>query len=874
MSGGNAASEILFFNAQIASLPLNFTVLMNPMKLKSMNLDANRTILMRGNDGKTAFVNAYSDPECPQGDIRIPRSVQMTLDLSIGDSVPLLAYSVDEKCEAIKIVPLFDEPDTEYQEYMKDYFSEKRPVAPDEIFQLNIHGTTKYFKILDCIPQTRCFSNATTKLYYGDLPGAVKKQASLPCHFSDLILMPSLKQIIRNSIWLPLHNQNLFQVLNLPTSNGVIVYGEQGTGKTSFLSSIARTVGYPTQYVDVKRLVNLDYKAIIEKLKKVFDFPMSKEASLIILDDIHYLAYNFSNARFCKQKRLLAQFYTLLDKAFELPGVCLVASAPSPSSVDPTLLNFGRFGYDIFLTKPNETQRCDIIKMNTRGFTLDQNSIILLSRAMNNFTQAQIEQVCINTINSLITTDAKRLTPSDPNIVFSLSQKLTLNHFRLVLQKIPGYIVPHELIEQPKVTAEPEKPKSKVPEKASDDFFSIPSHIPPDEENDPFEIQPKRHHKKRHHRHHKESFDDANNDLSMMIDSNQAQQDIGDVFTQQLGSLPSQKEYSSQAESQPSIQMMEEIPQQNTPFNQPAPQYDQRQMNPAMQQQIQPQFEQPAPSPFDQRGSRHRSQQHAPAQSPFSQQVPAPSPFNQQAPPPPPPFNQQILPQFNQQQIPPQYNQQQIPQQYDPRQMPPQYNQQQMPPQYEQQQIPPQFEQPMQYQQKSNPFGQQMAPPPQYDQQQYEQEAPPPVQRQSRHSKRKGTPFQQVDEEEDDVQEEPQEVRTHQRARRESDGDNVPQQKSYMGQMDPTANPFSRMNQTQRFNVGGGNNPFSAYANKGEQHAQEQPVAQPKRRQDPFGKQLDQSQQPQFNGQSPFQASFQPQQFPRKKPSPFQQQFE
>lgn len=464
----SAPAEVMFFNLHVTSLPLNFSVIINPIMMKAINIPESGSSLIKGPTGKIVGVKAIGDADCPQTDILVPSSVLYSLDASVGDSVPMLAFNGTSICEAIKVQPLFhDIPKSDYAPIVTKYFQNKNEsflIEPDSYFSIDINNVQRQFLIQFTIPDDRCFTTEKTKVYFSDPPAPIEETPLLPLHFSDLVLRKSIKETIRNCLYLPLHEKELFSALEMPTSNAVMVYGGDRNGKTSFLCAVAKFMDVPnTKFVNVKRLVNAVTKAeksnkkggdvnddiddfINSKLNEIFSFVNAKKKDytkniLIVLDDIDSLARSYSTVKFSNQRRLLASFYTLIDKALEFPNVAIVASAKSPSDIDDALIKPGRFNYEISLDAPNQAERTALVKMFTRSLNIATSDInqfasqytIKMSRgAIKDFVYKGVRQI-VAPGSGLTGTDllsAPQINEIQQKmIVFSMRTELLLSHF-------------------------------------------------------------------------------------------------------------------------------------------------------------------------------------------------------------------------------------------------------------------------------------------------------------------------------------------------------------------------------------------------------------------------------------------------------------
>lgn len=447
-----APVEVLYFRVATVSLPLNFCVLLNPIMIHALHLPESGSALLRGPKGAIVPVKALPDPECPQKDVLVPYPVQLSLRAAVGDTIPMMALTREEDCTAIQIQPLFEGCDKSVQEEVSKYFeSDARPVAPGSFFAIG----DKMFKILNCLPTERCIASSSTKIYYKDPPSPIEEDSVLPIHFSDLILSRSVKELMRNGVWLPLHNREVFETLNMPTSVGVLVTGGEGNGKTSFLSAVWLLLGVPSLFVDLSRIKADDVE---KKLKEVFSFVEGKEKCALFLDNIHCITKKFTSLKFSNERRKLAKFFAMLDRAMANPGVAVIASAISTSQLDESLIRPGRFSFVVDLETPDATQRADIIRLATRGLVLHSEDLdVLATRVTTKMTRGEIQSMCRKAVNRMVNPESSGVAyPTDGLIVFSKNMQLMLNHFT------SGMKIDYDMVQEP-LDAPQEPPTFEAP---------------------------------------------------------------------------------------------------------------------------------------------------------------------------------------------------------------------------------------------------------------------------------------------------------------------------------------------------------------------------------------------------------------------------
>ncbi|OHT11620.1 hypothetical protein TRFO_03809 [Tritrichomonas foetus] len=421
------------FSVAIVSLPLNFTILLNPDSMKSLEIEENGFALIKGVNGTITVVKVIKDSDCPVNTTRITHSVQLTLAASPGDKIPILPFSGDDQCNAIQIAPLFEKTNEDYQSAVKHYFaSDSRPISTDSIFTLKIGSHERAFKILSCLPVDRSFSNNSTKLYFTNEPGPLLPKPILPKHLSTLVLDNEIIDFVKNNVYYPANHQKLLKALNFPGSSGIIISGPSGSGKTSLLSAISYTINIPSIYCSTKRLKKLSTSDFVDKLNQIFGFTAEKPQCLIMLDDLDYAITSFKDAKLTSEKCKLATFFSLFDIVMQRPGIFVIATVSSIEKIDPSLLREGRFGHQIHLHNPSIDQRKSMIKMFTCGMRVDNDDLEEIANQIDDsLSVKEIEKICRFAVASLIeeVTGTQGSDISEALAVYALNTKMKSMHF-------------------------------------------------------------------------------------------------------------------------------------------------------------------------------------------------------------------------------------------------------------------------------------------------------------------------------------------------------------------------------------------------------------------------------------------------------------
>lgn len=435
----SAKRDVLFLNISLISFPLNYTIFLNPCNVSflGLNNDNNLFVLMKGSSDNIAFARVIEDSSCLQSEVKITKNVQLTLRVSIGENVPILPFNGNKECNAVQVLPLFKGNKSDYQNNVIDFFTKNKiPIACNSIFILIIEGIQRRFKVINSLPKERCFSSNNTKVYFEDYYNNnefyIGDEPFIHCQFTDIAVDMKNLELIRDGVWLPMNKPDLFKIIKMKTSSGVMVYGSEGNGKTSFLASVANILDVPLKFVDCKKLSELENNIIVVKIKEVFDFAKQNEKCLLVFDDINYLIHNFSDCKYSEDKEIYSLFINYLDKSMKMSGFAIIGSAPSRKSIDESLLKYSRFNIEINLDNLTNSQKEDIIALNTRGLnTSSLNISSLITEHAENLSCFEIENLCYNAtarlLNPLNSSNIQQL----PNqiILISITANLNLDHF-------------------------------------------------------------------------------------------------------------------------------------------------------------------------------------------------------------------------------------------------------------------------------------------------------------------------------------------------------------------------------------------------------------------------------------------------------------
>ena len=376
------SSDGIKCEVKVTSIPLNFSILMNSSQMKQNHLSRFASIQSRNH---SAMVKVFESETCQQGKVEIPKYLRLSLNLSEGDTVAIKPCDAKSPASAIQIVPLFDTGNTDYSSDLIKYFqTDFHLVGQGIAFSFYTRGSILSFKINKTIPTEPCYTTPKTRIYL--VKNEDSKNMSLGKHLSDLVIPSDLLKLKEKLIDLPIQYPNILYSVGVRNSNAVIFYGAKGYGKTSILKAIAKDSHVPYMFVntpDLLKLIDINLKKALEELKSCFSFAIKvseEPPSILIFDDFDDLACGIKGAKTPQKRQFVSLFISLLDRALDVPGIVVIASASSKANFDDSLRRYGRFCFEVELKPPKSAQRAEIIKKNTVGINFEKQLLQKISK--------------------------------------------------------------------------------------------------------------------------------------------------------------------------------------------------------------------------------------------------------------------------------------------------------------------------------------------------------------------------------------------------------------------------------------------------------------------------------------------------------------
>lgn len=179
--------------------------------------------------------------------------------------------------------------------------------------------------------------------------------------WDDIGGLAQIKDSIYEDIKLPKKYNKLYEKMKINISNGILLHGKPGTGKTMIAKAIATDTSSNFITVGCADLLSSLVGETEKNIKEVFEKARKASPCVLFMDEIDSIipARN-SNIN---DNRIVSQILIELDGAVTSDGVILIGATNALKLIDKAVLRPGRFDKIIEITPPDYAERVEILKL-------------------------------------------------------------------------------------------------------------------------------------------------------------------------------------------------------------------------------------------------------------------------------------------------------------------------------------------------------------------------------------------------------------------------------------------------------------------------------------------------------------------------------
>ena len=173
---------------------------------------------------------------------------------------------------------------------------------------------------------------------------------------------------IFNQISIAQNTNNKLSEMGLRYVNATLLYGESGTGKTTFGKYVAYKLGLPFAYLNFSNCINSYLGATSKNISKVFDY-ISKQKCVFMIDEIDAIGIKRGKEDLGEMSRIvisLMQAFDLLENE-----IIVIAATNRKDMIDEALLR--RFSIKHEVKTLNEYETRFLIEMFLQDLRIEYN---------------------------------------------------------------------------------------------------------------------------------------------------------------------------------------------------------------------------------------------------------------------------------------------------------------------------------------------------------------------------------------------------------------------------------------------------------------------------------------------------------------------
>jgi proteasome regulatory subunit len=236
--------------------------------------------------------------------------------------------------------------------------------------------------------------------------------------YDDIGGLEEQKQLLRESVELPLKSPQLFETVGVAPPKGVLMFGPPGTGKTLLAKAVAHHTKASFIHVVGSELVQKYVGEGARLVRELFRMARERSPALIFIDEIDAIGAARGNDSYSpgdhEVSRTLLQLLAELDGFDNRGDVKIIGATNRLDILDKALLRPGRFDRIVEFPLPNEEGRKMILEIHTRKMNLRKTvSLAEIAKETEGMNGSELMAICMEAGMDAIRERKTRISPEN-----------------------------------------------------------------------------------------------------------------------------------------------------------------------------------------------------------------------------------------------------------------------------------------------------------------------------------------------------------------------------------------------------------------------------------------------------------------------------